>query len=222
MNDRIRRDYEMFQRVLLFLDENKDDFTAIPAVAAKVTILQTETQKIADLGAEKVSTTAGAKDATIYKGDLRDALEDAMQNIADMWKPMAKKHENSHNKFRMPRNNNDQLRIDTAGSFIEDATPLKADFIARGMPANFIADLTAKRDAFEAVDNESEAARLDRIGVNAQFSDPVKLCRTAVEDVDPIVKMVYRTTPGRLAEWLSACHVERAPKKKDSPIVPTA
>ena len=213
MEDRVRREYEMFQRVLLFMDENKTDFTAIPAVAAQIIILQTETQKIGDLGAEKVSATSGAKDTTIYKGDLRDALRDALQNISDMWRPMAKDHEKAENKFRMPRGS-DQLLIDTAGSFIEDATPIKADFIARGMPSNFITDLTAKRDAFETVDNESEAARLERIGVNAQFSDPCKNCRAAVDDVDPIVKMVYRTNPGKLAEWLSACHIERAPKKK--------
>ena len=103
--------------------------------------------------------------------------------------------------------------IDTAGSFVVEAEPIEADFIARGMSANFIADLTAKREAFEAVVNESDAARMERVGVNAQFYEPVKKCRAAVEDIDPIVKMVYRTNPGKLAEWLSATHVERPPKK---------
>ena len=217
MNDRDRREFEMFLRVLLFLNSNSGDFAAIPAVAAVIAILQTETDALGELGAQKVSTTGEAKDATIYKGDLRDALLDAMRNIADMWRPMAKNHQNSQNKFRV-LHGSDQLIIDTAGSFIEDATPLKADFLARGMqPANFVADLGAKRDAFEAVVNESEAAKLDRIGVNAGFREPIKRCRAAVEDVNPIVKMVYRTTPGKLAEWLSACHVERAPKKKEDP-----
>ena len=213
MNDRIRREKEMFQRAYLFLDENKDDFTSIPVVAASAVILQTETQKLDDLGADKVSATGGAKDVTLHKGDLRDALKDAMQDVADMWRPMAKNYENAQNKFRMPYGNNDQLLIDTAGSFIEEAAPLEAAFIARGMPANFIADLTAKRTAFDEVVNESDAARLERVGVNAQFTEPVRKCRAAVEDVDPIVKMTYRTNPGKLAEWLSATHVERPPKK---------
>ena len=212
MNDRDRREYEMFLLALLFLDKNSSDFSAIPAVAAAIAVLQTETQKLSDLGADKVSTTGEAKDATIQKGDLRDALRDAMQDIADMWRPMAKNYENAQNKFRMP-NGSDQLMIDTAGSFIEDAAPLAAAFVARGMPAGFIADLTAKRDAFEAVINESAEARLERIGTNAEFREPLKKCRAAVEDVDPIVKMVYRNNPAKRAEWLSATHVERAPKR---------
>ena len=63
---------------------------------------------------------------------------------------MAKNYENAQNKFRMPYGS-DQLWVDTAGSFVAEAAPLEADFIARGMPTNFIADLTAKRGAFDAV-----------------------------------------------------------------------
>ena len=101
-----------------------------------LTILQTEIQKLDDLGADKVSATSGSKDVTINRGDLRDALKDAMQDISDMWKPMAKNYENAQNKFRMPYGS-DQLLIDTAGSFVEEAAPLEADFIARGMPDEF-------------------------------------------------------------------------------------
>jgi hypothetical protein len=212
MNDRVRREKERAQRSYLFLDENKNDFTSITVVAANISILQTEIQKLDELGADKVSATTGSKDVTIHRGDLRDALRDAMQDVSDMWKPMAKNYENAHNKFRMPYGS-DQLLIDTAGSFIEEATPLEADFIARGMDENFIADLTAKRDAFAASIDESDDAKLDRVGVNAQFSDPVRKCRAVIEDVDPIVKMVYRDNPGKLAEWLSASRVERPPKK---------
>ena len=210
MNDGDRREYEMYLVVLVFLNKYNQDFKNIAAVAAAIAVLQAETQKLGELGADKVATTGGAKDATIHKGDLRNELDDAMQNIADMWRPMAKNYDNAQNKFRMPRGGSDQLRIDTAGSFIEDAVPLEADFLARGMqPLNFIEDLTEKRDAFDAVVNESEAARLERIGVNAAFREPLKKCRAAVEDVDPIVKMVFRNDPAKRAEWLSASHVER-------------
>jgi hypothetical protein len=141
---------------------------------------------------------------------LRDALRDAMEDVAEMWRPMAKNFENAQNKFRMPRGS-DQLLIDTAGSFIEDLTPaLVTAFVGRGMPAGFVADLTAKRDAFEAVVNESSEARLERIGTNAEFREPMRKCRAAVEDVDPIVKMVYRTNAAKRAEWLAASHVKRA------------
>lgn len=208
MNDRERRLYDMFLRVIAFLNQNAGDFKDIPAVATVLTILETETPALGELGEEKVSTTGGAKDATIFRGDNRDRLRDAMQNIADMWRPMAKNHGGAANKFRMP-NGSDQLLIDTGGSFIEEATPLEADFIARGMPAGFIADLTALRDAFAASIQESQTAKIERVGANAGFSEPIERCREAVEDIDPIVKMVYRANPSKRAEWLVASHVER-------------
>lgn len=210
MNDRERREYEMAMLVLLFLDKYNNELKGIPAVMAAKAVLIAETQKLAALGVDKISTTGDAKDATIHKGDLRDAMTDAMQSIADMWRPMAKNYDNAKNKFYMPYGGSDQIKIDTAGVFIEDATPLEAAFLARGMqPVDFIADLTAKRDAFNAVVNESDAARLARIGVNAQFREPLKKCLAAVEDIDPIIKMTFRNDAGKRAEWLTASHVAR-------------
>jgi len=209
MNDRERREFERALRVFLFLQSNQNDFSDITAAMAAIAVLQTETATLSELGADKVGATSGAKDATLYRGDLRDALDDAMQDIADMWKPMAKNYENAQNKFRMPRGGSDQLRVNTAGSFIADAEPLKDAFTGRGMKANFITDLTAKKDAFAEVVEDSIAARLGRIGVNAAFREPLKKCRAAIDDVDPIVKMKYRDNPAKLAEWLSASRVER-------------
>ena len=208
MNDRERREYEMFLRVLLFLNKYFEILKHIPAIVTARDILQAETDRLAALGAGKVDATVDSKDATIYKGDTRDYLRDAMQDITDMWRPMAKNYHDAQNKFRMPHGS-DQLLIDTAGQYITDATPLEDDFVARGMTAGFVADLTAKRDAFETIDNETDAARLARIGTNAQFNEPIKISRTAVADVSPIIEMVFRADPGKRAEWLSASHVEK-------------
>lgn len=217
MNDRERRLYEMFLRVLVFLQANAADFTNIPAVAAAVTILLSETPVLGDLGEEKVSDTSESKDKTIFRGDMRDALRDAMEDISDMWRPMAKNHENAANKFRMPRTGSDQFLIDTARSFAAEALPLRTAFVERGMSANFIDDLTAKTDAFEAAIQESSSAKIERVGTNASFKPALDACREAVADVDPIVKMVYRTNAQKRAEWLVASHVERTHKKPVTP-----
>jgi hypothetical protein len=39
----------------------------------------------------------------------------------------------------------------------------------------------------------------------------------AVRTLDGIVKNKYTNNPGKLAAWLSASHVEKAPKKKENP-----
>ena len=125
-----------------------------------------------------------------------------------MWKPMAKNYQGASNRFEMP-NGSDQLLIDTARSFVAEATPLKADFVGRGLPDTFIEDLEAKIEAFEASIQESSTAKIERVGTNASFKPSLDACREAVADVDPIVKMVYRTNAQKRAEWLVVSHVER-------------
>jgi hypothetical protein len=46
-------------------------------------------------------------------------------------------------------------------------------------------------------------------GTNAGFAEPLRRCREAVEDVDPIVKMVYRDNASKFAEWLAASRIEK-------------
>lgn len=83
MNDRIRRLYEMFLRVLIFLNSNAADFADVPFVTATVAALQAAADTLSALGAGKITATAAAKDTMIFKGDARDDLRDALQDIAE-------------------------------------------------------------------------------------------------------------------------------------------
>ena len=208
MNDWERRVYVMVLRVLSFLLANVADFAHIPLVGQTVTIFQTEKETLGALGADKATKTVDAKDKTIFRGDARQALRDAMNFISDFWRPMAKNHGGATNKFHFTYGS-DQLLIDDAGRFITEATPLKDDFTGRGMPDDFIDDLTAKRDAFIASIAEAQSAKGARIGTNAGFAEPLRRCREAVEDIDPIVKLVYRDNASKLAEWLAASRIEK-------------
>jgi hypothetical protein len=208
MNDRERRIFEMITRAYAFLFGNKADFTQISVIAQTITILQTEKQTLSDLGVDKVSKTIDSKDSTIFRGDARELLRDAMESIAEFWRPMAKNYGGAINKFHFEYGS-DQLLIDDAGSFIQEAEPLKEAFTDRGMPDNFITDLTTKRNNFILSIEQAEAAKIERIGTNAGFREPLKRCQAAVEDVDPIVKMIYRDNPSKLAEWTSASRIEK-------------
>lgn len=208
MNNWERRVYEMVLRALAFLTVSAADFAHIPVVGQTVTILQTEKETLGGLGAEKTAKTVGAKDKTIFRGDARQALRDAMNAISDFWRPMAKNHGGAVNKFYFIYGS-DQLLIDDAGRFIAEAAPLLAAFKERGMDADFITDLTAKRDAFVAAIAEAEASQSERVGTNAGFAEPLKKCREAVEDVDPIVKLIYKNNASKLAEWRAASRIEK-------------
>ena len=212
MTDGTRRFYEMFIRVLNFMTANAADFQNIAFVAATLTELQTETGKIAALAAGKVQSTAAAKDSTIERGDARDALREAMAEIADLWRSAVKDESTAANKFRM-RYGTDQNLIATAKAFAAEAAANQQIFLERGMPADFVSGLQTKTTAFEQAVNRSEAARGTRVGANAAFDRSVKKCKDLVGNMEPVVKRTYRANnPQKWAEWTVASHVDRAPK----------
>ncbi len=214
MNDRTRRLYEMFSRVLTFMTDNITDFQSIPFVAATVGELQAETAKISALATGKVQTTAAAKDSTVSRGDTRDHLRDALEDVVDVWKSAITGNVEIANKFRLPRGNSDQNMIAVAKAFALEAEANKQIFLDRGMPADFIADLQSKTAAFEQSVTTAETARGARVGTNAAFDEPVRKCQNLVAALEPAVKRTYRTNPQKMAEWLVAGHAERAAKSE--------
>lgn len=208
----------MFSRVLNFMSANSADFQAVPFVAATVAELQTETAKIAALAADKVQNTAAAKDSTVFRGDARDALRDAMEDISDTWKSGAAGDSEAVNKFRMPRGV-DQNLIASAKAFAVEAETNKQFFLDRGMPADFVTELTAKTNSFEQFVSVSQSAKGERIGTNAAFDEPARRGKKLVISLEPIVKRIYRSNPQKTAEWLVASHIERAPKA-GKPVTP--
>lgn len=211
MNDRYRRIYEAAQRVLAFIAANLAIFSDVPIVAAMKTELSDTLDALENLGADKVTKTGASRDTSLHRGDARENLRDAMQHVADMWKRIAPKTGGDLNKFRMPRGGDTDI-ISTAESFAEQLPAVAAEFTSRGFPADFVANLQTDIDAFAQSVGGAEQARIARVGTNAAFDQPVKTCKNLIEDLDPIVKMKFAANPQKLAEWLVASHVERAPK----------
>lgn len=209
MNDRHRRIYEAALRVLAFLIAYYDVLKTYPAVVETKAELTEATEILTGLGAEKITKIGAAKDKTIHRGDARQYLLDLMQAITDMWRRIAPKIGGDVNRFRMPRGG-DQDIIATAGSYADQAEPVKVEFTKRAFPGDFIETLQTATTTFSQTVGESDTARREKVGTNAAFDAPVKTCKNSIDDLDPIIKMHFRDNPQALAEWLVASHIERA------------
>ena len=78
----------------------------------------------------------------------------------------------------------------------------------------FVARSSAAADAFEATFSNTAAATADHVAATADASSKVREGMVIVRILDGIVKNRYANDPGKLAAWISASHVEKAPKKK--------
>ena len=220
MDDRIRRLYEMFQRVTVFLTANADEFNDIPFVAVTVGKLQPLTNQLGALGADKVTMTAAAKDSTLSRGDARDSLRGLLEYIAEIWRVSYDEAGGAANKYRVPAGTNDQNLIAAGKAFAAAFGADQTIFLEHGAPAATAADIQSKTDAFERAVTAAETAYGERVGANAGFSEPARAAKILVEKLAPTVKRRYRDDPRKLAEWLIASHVEKPSKRPASPLKP--
>ncbi|MFO1487752.1 MAG: hypothetical protein U1F65_04670 [Verrucomicrobiota bacterium] len=107
-------------------------------------------------------------------------------------------------KFVMPRSNSDQALLKAARNFAEDAPVFASQFVALGLPANFIRQLTLDTVLFDGALAEED-----------HLAETAHKATIALHVLDTIVKNAYKNDAKRLAEWSMASHREKpVPVKK--------
>lgn len=212
MNDSDRRRYEMQVRVNQIGVDNAADFTGLA------------TTKFAELGAlvNDLESTSAAQQSGFgeaaqqfeVKDTCREDLRDIMSDISRTAKSMEYAFDGISDKFRFQRNMPDAAMLAKARAFHSESATYEADFIAYGMDATFRADLDTAADAFETSFSSTASATAEHVQATADEAAKVRQGMIIVRILDGIARNVYANNPGKLAAWLSASHVEKAPKKK--------
>ncbi len=208
MTDNENRRHRMFVRVREFLAQRLADFSETGVARQLLTAL---IGIITELDGHAASPAAGigqARQHTQTRGQARRALREAIEAISRIARTMG-----LESQFPLPVADNDQLLLNAARAFATNALPFKAQFIAHEMPADFIEDLNADADALEAAIAEHGNAVGDHVAAGAAIDDAIDRGMDTVRKLDPIVKLKYANNPGALAEWTSASHTERAPRR---------
>lgn len=217
MNDIERRRLEMFVRVKNFGASVAGDFA--PNSVGQL-LFATVAGVVTEIGAQaslKVSGIGSARQGTITRAQARADLRDDLEAINRTARAMADVVAGLENKFRVPRNANDQQLLAAARSFAADVVPFSADFIAHELPADFVAGLNSDIAAMEtAIDSQSNAVG-DHIAARAALDDAIAKGVDAVHKLGAIIKNRYGEQPAKLAEWTSVSHTERA-RRRTSPV----
>jgi hypothetical protein len=116
-------------------------------------------------------------------------------------------------KFLPPRNVTDQGLLTLARTYGNDAFPIKADLIKRGLGPDFINDLSAASQAFDAALNERSQRLGKQVAATADLEHKIERGLRLVRELGVIVRNVYAGDPAKLALWESASHVEKAGRR---------
>lgn len=212
MKDSATRRFETFISVREFCAALADNFPANSRGGEVKAILDAIITEMEGHAATQSSGTRATREVTTLKAVRRAALHEDLEAISRTARALALTTPGLDDKFRLPRNVGDQAWLAAARSYATDAEPIKAGFISRGLPADFLDDLNADITAFEESIGSREQKSGERIAATASIDGAIERGMNAVRELDAIVQNIFRDDPATLARWTSAKHTERAPR----------
>ena len=220
MKDTERRRLEMFMRVLEFCTEHAAQFPPTSFAGEQIAILNSVINALETHARAQSSGRSGARQGAAGKAAARDELMRDLEAISRTARSMALTTPGLEDKFRVPHNKSNQDVLAAARAAATNALPLKAEFIRRGMPADFLEDLAADIAAMDEAITQKARGTESHIAATAAIDTEVERGMTAVRQLDAAVRNTFASDPAVLAAWSSASHVERAPRNSSAPVSP--
>ena len=215
MNDSQNRRHQMFIRVREFFAPRQNDFSTGGMARQLFTQLNTTIAELDGLVAAQTSGFGQARQRTQTRGDARLALFEDLQAINRAARAMGLAEQ-----FPPPPFGNDRNLIGAARATASAAVAAKADFILHEMPENFIEELNENIEGLETEIAEQSGAVDDHVNASASIDDTIDTGFEIVRKLDGLIRNKYAGNPGTLAEWASASHTERAPRRSPPPAPP--
>lgn len=224
MNDRIRRALDALQRIDSFGTANPDLATKFPVTVELFASIKNAITQIGAAGASRESSSSLGRSETLTKTAIFNEIYADLRVIAQTADILEERIPNFANTFTLPRRMMSVAQLlDKAKAVHADSDAVKAHFVAYGLPEKFREDLQADITALEAAAEAQTDAKRTTVGANAAAEATLDDALEARRTLDRILRNHFRSDAQKLAEWLTASRVERAPQKpEDEPEPPPA
>jgi hypothetical protein len=217
MDDLENRRREMFIRAHGFGVSRAADFPTATLGAQLFVDLAAVITELNQHAAAQVSGFGGALQGTSTRAATRQALRDELRAINRTSEAIAQDIPGFDDPFRMPPFGNDQNLLHAARAIATHAQAASAQFISHALPADFLANLNTAIANFEAAIVRQADSVGAHVNASAEIDEAIAKGLKIVKKLDAIVRNIYADDPAVLAEWTSASHTERSPKKSKSP-----
>ena len=212
--------YRMLVRIREFGAANKELFPATGPGGQSFAAVSKAIDQLSAFVDVQAAGQGASREGAVSKGAAREALTGALDAIARTAR--AFDAPGVAGKFYLPSARNDHELATTARLFAQEAEPLKAQFVAHGMPKSFLAELGHTLDAFERAAQDRLAARETSAAAKAGIGTAMEQALAALTRLDAIVANTLRDDPTRLAVWAAARRVARVRTSGDRQPAPPA
>ena len=160
----------------------------------------------------QTANSGGSRVGTATRALLRETLRRALRAFHVTARAIAVDNPGLDKQFRVHARS-DLALLSAARGFLEDATPLKAQFIEHEMPANFLEDLKRHIDDFQEAVTEQNRSAQARVNARASLDSAIERGIAVRHRLEAIVTNKFREDQPALATWESASHIERSTGK---------
>jgi hypothetical protein len=213
MKDLDVRRYEMLINVRDFCASYSKELAPGTRGGEVAAALNAATDQITQHMASEISGHAARREGTTTKAMARAALRDDLMAIARTARAMAVTLPNIAERFVVPGRVGDQVLLAVARSFAENAKPLEAEFLARHMAKDFLADLAQDIAALEQASRHQENGAQTHMVARRGIEDEMDAAFDALEELDAIVPNQFANDSEALTRWDAARRVDKSPRK---------
>ena len=218
MSDRKREILYALERIDYYGQANTQLETELPITVELFPANQNNISRLNAAGITSISAGGAGMSETRSKVARAREINADLRLVMTTAKRLEKKIPGFQNTFTLPRGAlSYQQLIEHAESFIADAAAHQAEFTKRGLTAQFFTDMAADVAEFKETAHSQADAKRTGVGTTADVEAILEDALDVRADLNTAIKNHYRNNPQKLAEWLTACHIERMRKKDDAP-----
>ena len=213
MNSGTRRVSEMATRMQGYRPVTGDDFPANSIGGQRFNTLDDLAGKIDLHGSKMAQEKGAAKAATNAKSAWLLSIRRQMKVMKETMISCEPQQPGVSQNFNMPSSNSAESIVEAARAFIATGTTMKALFLSREMPENFLEVLTDTIQSYEEAVNDYNLHSANRAAARAMLDDVCSQVLAVRGELDPIIRNKYRNDPEKLSLWETASHLEKPPRR---------
>jgi len=210
------RQFQRYQRCLDFIAQHSKEFGPKSQAVKIKDQLQTVVDELAHSSQSSPKTT---RTSSSQKQKANNELRQALNKIARTANVVASHEEGFKNTFHLPDKRKKNELAEAARQFLKDGEKERTHFEAFEMRKDFLDDLKAKLEAYEAAQGSSKpaakGAKADPEGDSAIIAKGGKL----MESLDTLMENKFHNNGELMAQWHKASGIEvikRGSRKKKS------
>lgn len=192
-----------------FLTERQADFAGIPGAVTLIAQLTASVAKVQTTYQKQISEGENARQDYDEVKEAFRTLRGAVREVAGMALAISKREPGLNELFPIPDGNSRRKLIAEARTAADNAAAHEEKFTGRGLDKSFIQNLRDYADTLENALNAASSSTGKRVGATDTLGKDVDDANDIVQEIDPIVKLVYKNDPANLAAWKFASHIER-------------